>query len=274
MSERGDPDILDGVTDIENGSAGREIRRDLAVIMAGLAVGGCGLIIQWIAAPETFAGFGFPPGFVYIAVAGLIVWFDRRSAWSPAAAVGLAVWIVVGGIAGGNLIDNFTSPNIGVVLANVVLTVGLALAAVAGVVAIVHNRRRQTAPQLAPLSAHNPRRRVMVVLVVALVAVGVGDAAPEALRWDGPGPVLFAALALLVAVVPGRSMVLLSLLMSVAFVVGALRSPVSMGRLATPSDLLGFGSTVLQILALVVAAVAGVLAVLPARRGRAASPAG
>lgn len=238
-------------------------------IFAGLGFAACGLIVQWIAAPETFAGFGFPPGFLYIIVAGLIVWVDRHSVWSPAAAVGLALWIVVGGLAGGVLIPNLTSDDLGVVLGNVVMTVGLVLASVAGGIAIVHNRRHQPGAQVKPLSIRNPRRTVMVVLVVALVAVAVGDAAPEGLQWDGPGPVLFLALALLVALVPGRSMVLLAVLMSVAFVVGAVQSPEAISRLSAPSEVLGFGSTVLQILGLAVSVVAGAVAVLPERLGRA-----
>ena len=239
-------------------------------VFIGLAIGGAGLIVQWVAAPEEFAAFGFPPGFVYLVVAGLIVWFDRRSAWSPAAAIGLALWIVIGGLAAGELLPNLTSDNAGVVVGNVVMCVGLLVAAVAGAVTIAGNRRRRSEPQVMPLARQNPRRTLMLVLVAALVAVGVGDAAPEGLQWDGPGPVLFAVLAVLVAVVPGRSMVLLAILMSAAFVLGAARSPEVLERLSTPSDVLGFGSSLLQIVGLVTAVVTGAVAVRPDARARSA----
>lgn len=256
---------LADMTEQVSSIAARGTGRAFALVLGGLAVGAAGLVVQWVAAPEKFASFGFPPGLIYLVVAGLIVWFDRRSTWSPAAAVGLALWIVIGGLGSGELIPNLTSSHAGVVTGNLVMCAGLLVSAVAGVAAIAENRRHAK-PVIMPLSTRNPRRTTMLVLIAALLAVAVGDAAPEGLRWDGPGPVLFAALALLTALVPGRSMILLAILMSGAFVVGAARSPEVLDRLSTPSDVLGFGSSILQIAGLVVAVTAGALAARPDRQ--------
>ncbi|GAA1565348.1 hypothetical protein GCM10009678_55500 [Actinomadura kijaniata] len=59
----------------------------------------------------------------------------------------------------------------------------------------------------------------------------IGDAAPEALDWDGPGPVLFTLLALLVAFVPGRFM----LLLSPVFILGVLANPEPPSPSASPA---------------------------------------
>ncbi|WP_064745491.1 hypothetical protein [Pseudonocardia acaciae] len=236
--------------------------RSVVVVLGGLAVGILGLLVQWMARPEVFGGFGFPPGIVYIAGAGLIVWADRRSRWSPAAAIALALWIVVGGLAGGDLVDNLRSGGVGLVAGNLVMVAGLLVAAAAGVVAIA---RARPGRQSRPLGAENPRRPAVIVTVVSLVAVAVGDAAPEGLDWDGPGPALFVILAIVVALVPGRAMILLSCIMCVAFLGGAAGSPDSRARFADPSRLLEFGSAVLQTLGLVVGLVAGIAAAWPVR---------
>jgi hypothetical protein len=243
----------------------RGTSRPIVAVLVGLGVGILGLLLQWVVEPEVFGAFGFPPGILYIAGAGLIVWADRRSRWSPAAAVGLALWIVVGGLAGGDLVDNLVSGSVGLIAGNVVMVGGLLVAAAAGVVAIA--RRGDAVPEreVKPLSAENPRRPAVITTVASLVAVAVGDAAPEGLNWDGPGPALFLILAILVALVPGRSVILLSCVMCVAFLGGALSSPASLARFAAPSALLEFGSAVLQTVGLVVGLIAGIVAVWPLR---------
>jgi hypothetical protein len=118
---------------------------------------------------------------------------------------------------------------------------------------------------LRPVARAHPRRAAGIATIVGLLATAVGDAAPEGLYWDGPGPAIFAVLALLVAVVPGRSAVLVAVLGSATFLYGALTVPASLDRLADPSALLTFGSAVLQLLGLVVAVVAGIVVLWPAR---------
>ncbi|GAA4791307.1 hypothetical protein GCM10023200_28140 [Actinomycetospora chlora] len=118
---------------------------------------------------------------------------------------------------------------------------------------------------LRPVARGHPRRAAGIATVAGLLATAVGDAAPEGLHWDGPGPAIFAALALLVAIVPGRSAVVLAVPVSATFLYGALTVPASLDRLADPSALLTFGSAVLQLLGLVVAVAAGIVVLCPAR---------
>lgn len=242
--------------------------RALVATLAGLAVGVLGLLVQWIAAPQLFGSFGFPPGIIYVVAAGVIVWLDRRSTWSPSAAVALALWIVIGGLAGGNLTENLASGDVGIIAGNLVMVLGLLVAAVAGVLAIRHNRRHPGQRQPKPLDGANPHRGATLVTVLALVAVAIGDGAPEGLNWDGPGPVLFLALAVAVALVPGRTMLLLSMLMCVAFIAGWFGSSEVAQKLAAPADWFPFACTLLQILGLFTGLVAGAFAALPARRAR------
>jgi hypothetical protein len=109
----------------------------------------------------------------------------------------------------------------------------------------------------------------VAVTVAGLLAAAVGDAAPEGLNWDGPGPLLFAALALLTAVVPGRSVLLLSALFAVAFLVAAPTFPESAARLAHPADVLPFAGTLTQVIGLAMAVVTGIVAALPSRKAAA-----
>lgn len=84
--------------------------------------------------------------------------------------------------------------------------------------------------------------------------------------WSGgPGPVLFLNLAIMVGTVPGRFMIWIGVVLSAAFVVGALTNPEPLERLSTPSDLLGFSSTLLQLVGLCVAVGAGAVATLAPR---------
>jgi hypothetical protein len=234
--------------------------------IAGQVVGVLGLVIQWIAEPSLFSA-GFPPGLIYVLSAASIVWLDRRAPWAPIGAVALSLWIVVGGIAGGNLTDNLRSPNLGVAAGTVVMVLGLLLSVVSGIVAIVRNRRAMTEKPAKPLSALNPRRAAYAVAVLGLLMDAVGDAAPEGLNWDGPGPVLFLALALLVAFVPGQFMVMLAMVLSAAFVVGSFSSPEAAARFTDSSPLVSVAAYV-QTAGLVVALFAGLAAILPVWKTR------
>jgi hypothetical protein len=237
--------------------------RATKAIILGQVIGALGIGIQWVGAPEIFGGF--PPGILFIAAAAAIVWVDRRSAWSPLAAVLLSFWIAVGGLASGKLGDNLASSNVVLVAGNVVMLLGLLFSAVAGVFAIRHNRRARQGAQVKPLSADNPHRVAVLVMVAGLLADAIGDAAPEGLDWDGPGPAVFFGLAVMVALIPGRFAITLSAILSAAFVYGALTNPEPLEKLSTPSDLLGFAGILLQLLGLVVAVVAGLVAISPAR---------
>ncbi|MFD9894497.1 hypothetical protein ACFWY9_34570 [Amycolatopsis sp. NPDC059027] len=243
-----------------------------SLTVGGQLVGAAGLIVQWISAPAMFKGFGFPPGLFYVLGAAAIVLLDRRSNWAPAAAIALSLWITIGGLAGGNLLRNLADPRGGVVAGNIVMLAGLAISAVAGLFAIVHNHRTRPEPWVAPLGSHNPRRVPVTLVFAGLLLDAVGDAAPEGFNWDGPGPILFLVLAILVAVLPGNAMIELSMMLSLTFVLTAFMNPESGRRLSTPSDVLPFAGTLTQVVGLALAVLAGVVAILP-RRTRSSTPA-
>lgn len=240
------------------------IPRPTMATIAGQAIGAVGILVQWLSAPEIFPGF--PPGIVWVLGAAAIVWFDRRTTWSPLAAVVLGLWIVIGGYAGGDLRDNLASPNGGLAAGNIIMIVGLLFSAAAGVLAIRHNRRTMTEAAVKPLSRDNPRRTAVIVTIAGLVTNAVADGAPEGLDWDGPGPALFLILAIIVAITPGRFMIMIAVLLSMGFVVGALTNPEPLDRLSNPGDFIPFGFMVLQITGLLVATVAGIVAVWPDKR--------
>ncbi|PXX63191.1 hypothetical protein DFR70_106249 [Nocardia tenerifensis] len=105
----------------------------------GLGVGILGLVIQWIADPDKFPGF--PPGILVIAVFGLLVVLGARWFWTPLLATLVAVFIMIGGLLGGDLLDNLRSGDLGTIAGNIVLYIGLVIAAIAGVLATVDARR-------------------------------------------------------------------------------------------------------------------------------------
>ena len=109
--------------------------RSTRLSLWGLAVGILGLVVQWIADPPKFSPF--PPGIVFIAVCGALVVFTVRRWWAPVFAVLISLWIVLGGLAAGKLTPNLTSGDVGTVAGTAVMSLGLALAAVTGVVAMI-----------------------------------------------------------------------------------------------------------------------------------------
>ncbi|GAA4553937.1 hypothetical protein GCM10023192_87290 [Amycolatopsis samaneae] len=243
-----------------------------SITVGGQLLGAAGLIVQWISAPAMFKGFGFPPGLFYVLGAAAIVTVNRRSNWAPAAAIALSLWITVGGLVGGNLARNLADPRGGVVAGNVVMLAGLAVSSVAGLIALVHHHRTRPQPWIAPLGPGNPRRLPATLVVAGLLLDAVGDAAPEGFHWDGPGPILFLILAILVALLPGDAMIELSMLLSLTFVLTAFMNPESSRRLSTPSDVLPFAGTLAQVVGLGLAVLAGAIAVFP-RRARPSVPA-
>lgn len=101
----------------------------------GLAVGVLGLVIQWIADPGKFNPF--PPGIAFIVAFGVLVVLTARFWWAPVFSVLISLWIVVGGWAAGQVTPNLQSGDVGTVAGNVVMLLGLAFAAVTGIVAII-----------------------------------------------------------------------------------------------------------------------------------------
>jgi hypothetical protein len=107
--------------------------------LSGLVIGILGLIVQWIADPDKFGGF--PPGIIFIAVCAALVVVASGRWWAPVFSVLISLWIVLGGWAAGKMTPNFRSDNAGTVVGTAVMTLGLVLAAVTGVVAMVAARR-------------------------------------------------------------------------------------------------------------------------------------
>jgi hypothetical protein len=102
--------------------------------LAGLAVAVLGLIVQWIADPGKFGGF--PPGIIFIAVCAALVVISSGRWWAPVFSVLISLWIIFGGLAAGKLTANLLSDDKGTVAGNAVMSLGLAFAAVTGVVAM------------------------------------------------------------------------------------------------------------------------------------------
>ena len=227
----------------------------------GQVIGIVGLLVQWWAAPQLFGGF--PPGIVYVGGAAAIVLLDRRSPWSPASAILLSAFIAIGGLAGGDTARNLDTGNVGLITGVWILYAGLAVSVIAGVVAIVIGRRTAPGRQPAPYSRANPRRTATLIAAGGMFLAAIADAAPEGLHWDGPGPVVFLILGLLVLFVPGRHIVMLSALLSAAFVYGAFDN-MATDHLTTPSQPVAFVFANLQLLGYLVGTIAGALACLPA----------
>jgi hypothetical protein len=125
----------------------RRLNRLTFVSLAGLLVGIVGLLVQWAADPSKFSageqpfGIAFPPGILFILGAGLLTLGTARWWWHSAFAVLISFWIVVVGGLAGQLTPNLFSPNLGTVAGNLIMTVGLALAGIAGVLGMIRARR-------------------------------------------------------------------------------------------------------------------------------------
>ncbi|WP_069167843.1 hypothetical protein [Nocardia altamirensis] len=116
--------------------------RNTKMALAGLAIGILGLLIQWIADPPKFGIF--PPGILVIAVCGALVAFGARWWWTPIFATAIGIWIVIGGFLSGQLTENLASGDLGTIIGNIVMCLGLLLAAVTGVLAMIEGRRRSS----------------------------------------------------------------------------------------------------------------------------------
>ncbi|SFW87031.1 hypothetical protein [Amycolatopsis australiensis] len=125
----------------------RRLNRNTLLAFAGMLVGITGLLVQWAANPAKFSaaqgffGLAFPPGILFIVLAGLLMLATARWCWHSVFGAFIAFWIVgVGGISG-QLAPNLVSSNPGTVAGNVVMSAGLILAFGAGIASMVHARR-------------------------------------------------------------------------------------------------------------------------------------
>lgn len=125
------------------------LSRSTLISLAGLLVGIVGLVIQWLADPSKFAeavppvGVAFPPGIAFIIASGLLMLLTARWWWHAAFGVVIAFWIAGVGALAGKLTPNLTSHNPGTVAGNVVMTAGLVLTVITGVLSMIAARRRR-----------------------------------------------------------------------------------------------------------------------------------
>jgi len=113
--------------------------------------------------------------------------------------------------------------------------------------------------------ARGRHRTLLIATCVALVLAAIGD---EATGYDGPGPFIYPAFAVVVALVRWRFAPLLATAMSVFFLYGGIVSPESARRLTDPGQVLDFAAGWLQMLSFVAAAVLAVAAVVTAKSSR------
>ncbi|HEX3792325.1 MAG TPA: hypothetical protein VHW44_30955 [Pseudonocardiaceae bacterium] len=113
--------------------------------------------------------------------------------------------------------------------------------------------------------AHGRHRTLLIATCAALVLAAIAD---EATGYDGPGPFIYPAFALLVALVRWRFTPLFAAAMSVLFLYGGLASPESAHRLVQPGRALDFTTAWLQLLSFLAAAICAVASVIPVVQAR------
>jgi len=106
---------------------------------------------------------------------------------------------------------------------------------------------------------------LLIATCVALVLAAVGD---QATGYDGPGPFIYPAFAVVVALVRWRFAPLLATAMSAFFLYGGLASPEFARRLVDPGQALDFAAGWLQMLSFAATAVFSVAAVASFERSR------
>ncbi|MFC9440569.1 hypothetical protein [Nocardia sp. NPDC057030] len=112
---------------------------------------------------------------------------------------------------------------------------------------------------------HRPFR---IATCVALVLAALGDAGPEIIEsrslragYDGPGPLIYLAFAVLVALVRWRYIPLAAVLMSLFFLFGGLADADFRTRRGTPAETIEFLAAWLQMLSFAAAILFGIAAV-------------
>jgi hypothetical protein len=111
--------------------------------------------------------------------------------------------------------------------------------------------------------AHGRHRMLLIATCAALVLAAIGD---EATGYDGPGPFIYPAVAVAVALVRWRFTPLLAAAMSALFLYGGLASPAFAHHLIHPDQALDFTAGWLQMLGFLAAAICSVASVVYARR--------
>jgi hypothetical protein len=112
------------------------------------------------------------------------------------------------------------------------------------------------------------RRRWAVAACVALVVAAIGDAGPEIIEsrslvagYDGPGPLIYLAVAAMVAAVRWRFMPLLAAVTGVLFLVGGFSDASFASRLGTATEPIPFYAGWLQMAGFAAAVAFGLAAV-------------
>ena len=113
--------------------------------------------------------------------------------------------------------------------------------------------------------ARGTHRTFLVATCAALLIAAIGD---EITGYDGPGPFIYPAFALLVALVPGQFTPLAAAGMSAVFIFGGLASPAFADRLLDPGQFGEFAAGWVQMAGFAVAAVCAVVAVVTAPSSR------
>lgn len=123
--------------------------------------------------------------------------------------------------------------------------------------------RRDRAAWTAIGRAHGRHRMFLIATCAALVLAAIGDEAPG---YDGPGPFIDLAFAVMVALAWWRFTPLLIVGMSALFLYGGLATPAFAARLVQPNRALDFTAGWLQMLSFVAAAIFAVMSAVYARR--------
>ncbi|MFD5074603.1 hypothetical protein [Streptomyces sp. NPDC058371] len=123
--------------------------------------------------------------------------------------------------------------------------------------------RRGRAAWTAIGRAHGRHRMFLIATCLALVLAAISDEAPG---YDGPGPFIDLAFAVLVALAWWRFTPLLIVAMSAFLLFGGLAAPEFVSRLIQPTHALDFTAGWLQMLSFVAAATFAVTSAVYARR--------
>jgi hypothetical protein len=110
--------------------------------------------------------------------------------------------------------------------------------------------------------ATGAHRTLLIGTCAALVVAALAD---EATGYDGPGPFIYPAFALLVALAPWRYTPLIATLMTVFFLYGGLVSAEFTAKLVRPDAVLDFAAGWVQMFSFAVAGVLSVASVVKAR---------
>jgi hypothetical protein len=109
--------------------------------------------------------------------------------------------------------------------------------------------------------ATGQHRTLLIATCVALVMAAVAD---EATGYDGPGPFIYPAFAVIIALTPGRYTPLLAAAMSAFFLFGGFASPQFTDKLTRPGAVLEFTAGWVQMLSFAAAGVFAVASVVRA----------